>query len=170
MIISGIIFLFTTLVIGGLVIWLVKSESEGPDLNKKLIHYGYSEVFQKYYEQNALKKASRVIKDFEGKFPEEIKRLAESKKQNEVLFSLNNNRYNHLISKYQKELKGLRATGSKYFSREELNNHFDANSVTELVEAHIINFYNDMYLLHDKYTAQHPFELDKNGDPIKIEI
>jgi len=170
MVISGVIFGVVILLIGFLVFWLIRSESEDQNVDEKLKLYGHSSVFQKFYDENAYSKASSVVKRFERNFPEEVNKIRQQQIEKENRFNKNRDRYNYLIFKYQEELLLLRESGAKYFSRQELSKYFDVKTINDLVESHVINFYNDTYLLHEKYIALHPFEKNTEGKPIKIEI
>jgi len=46
----------------------------------------------------------------------------------------------------------------------------DERALKSLLDAHVINYYDNKYLLQDKYEAEHPHEKDDEGKPLKIEI
>lgn len=170
MIESILIFLASGIILFFLIRWLVKSETEPVDVEQKLKLYGGSNLFEAHYSRHAFKKLSYVIKSFEKKFPHEVAKILNQKKENERFFVQNRDRYNYLIFKYQEELTDLRATGASWFSRADLRKHFEDKALNQLVEGHVINCYNEKYHLKEKYEAEHPFELDENGRPLKVEI
>lgn len=150
--------------------YLIKSESNGVEVDEKLKVYARSSLFQNFYEKYPYKRLSSVIKDFEKRFPAESEKMRQEKTKQEEAFSKNKDRYNELIFKYADELKTLKESGAKVFSQSQLRKVLDAETLDILLEANVINYYSGKYLLQSKYEVEHPFEVDLDGNPLKIEI
>lgn len=170
MAISILIFVFIGISLFFIIRLIILSESESQLAQNKRKYYSRSVLFEKHFTLNSTKRLSKVISSFENEYPEEIDKLNNQQKNLEHYFTKNRDRYNYLIFKYQEELTDLRATGAKWFSKSDLAKYFEDKSVKELVEGHVLNCYDNKYLIKEIYDAEHPFELDYSGRPLKIQI
>lgn len=149
---------------------LILSEKEDPDINERLKLYKGSSKFQQFYAKNPFRKLSKVVADFERKFPREIEALRTKSEAEARFFQNNRDRYDYLVFKYADRLKELTSNKVKWIKFSDLLQLFTEKEIRELVEGHLIQCHEQQYLIQESYEATHPFEKDENGLPLKIEI